>query len=390
MIPLIIFWAGVSLIIYTYALFPVLILVRGHLLARPFVKSNHTPSVSVVIAAYNEEAHIGKRIENLLSQDYPLDRVQILIASDGSSDRTEAIVRTYEDRGVQLIAGPRRGKGQTLNAAVDHATGDFLVFSDANTHFLPDALSALVRPFADAGVGGVAGNQVYDRDNDGSQSASGERAYWNFDRSMKDAQSRAGSVTSATGAIYAIRRALYHSAPDYTPDDFSISIGVIAEGKRLVFAADAVAIEPVAASSGAEFARKVRYITQGLYAVRLNRALLNPLRFGFYSFQLAWHKILRRVMAFPLLAILAISPWLWKHGVEYQLVIASQVAFYGLVVLGFALDRIRPKSWKLPALAYYFFMVNAAALIAIVNNVRGRHVLWWTPSREPESGKPSP
>lgn len=385
-----IFWAGVILVIYTYAFFPMLILLRGRLLERPFAKSDHTPSVSVIIAAYNEEAHIGNRIENLLGQDYPRDRIQILVASDGSSDRTEEIVDSYADRGVQLIAGPRRGKGQTLNAAVEHATGDILVFSDANTHFLPDALRALVRPFADAGVGGVAGNQVYERDTEGSESASGERAYWNFDRMMKEAQSRAGSVTSATGAIYAIRRPLYHPAPDFTPDDFSISIGVIAEGKRLVFAADAVALEPVAASSNAEFARKVRYITQGLYAVRLNRALLNPFRFGFYAFQLAWHKILRRVMALPLLAILAVSPWLWKHGLGYQLVVAGQVAFYGLVVIGFALERVRPKSWKLPALAFYFFMVNAAALIALVNNFRGRHVLLWTPSREPESGKPSP
>jgi cellulose synthase/poly-beta-1,6-N-acetylglucosamine synthase-like glycosyltransferase len=390
MINLAIFWAGIGLIVYTYAVFPLLILIRGRLLERPVVKSDHTPSLSVIIAAYNEEVHIGNRIENLLGQDYPLDRVQILIASDGSSDRTEEIVRSYADRGVQLIAGPRRGKGQTLNAAVEHATGDILVFSDANTHFLPDALRALVRPFADPGVGGVAGNQVYERDTDGDESASGERAYWDFDRLMKEAQSRAGSVTSATGAIYAIRRAFYHPAPDYTPDDFSISIGVIAEGTRLVFAADAVALEPVAASSDAEFARKVRYITQGLYAVRLHRALLNPFRFGFYSFQLAWHKILRRVMALPLLAILAISPWLWKHGPGYQLVIAGQAAFYGLVILGFALERTRGKSWKLPALAYYFFMVNAAALIAIVNNLRGRHVLWWTPSREPESGKSSP
>ncbi len=385
MISLVIFWLGVGLVIYTYALFPVLILIRGCLLKRPFVKSDHTPSISVVIAAYNEEAHIGKRIENLLGQDYPLDRVQILIASDGSSDRTEEIVRSYADRGVQLVAGPRRGKGQTLNAAVDHATGDLLVFTDANTHFLPNALRALVRPFADAGVGGVAGNQVYQRDTDGSQSASGERAYWNFDRLMKEAQSRAGSVTSATGAIYAIRRDLYHPVPDYTPDDFSISVGVIAEGTRLVFAADAVALEPTAASSGAEFNRKVRYITQGLFAVRLNRALLNPLRFGFYSFQLAWHKILRRVMVLPLLAILAISPWLWKHGLGYQLVVTSQVALYGLAVFGYVLERIRPKSWKLPALAFYFFMVNAAAFMAIVNNLRGRHVLWWTPKREPDS-----
>ena len=237
-------------------------------------------------------------------------------------------------------------------------------------------------------MGGVAGNQIYHRDTDENLSADGEMAYWDFDRRMKDAQSCAGSVTSATGAIYAIRRALYLPVPDYTPDDFSISTGVIANGKRLVFEADAMASEPVAASAEAEFARKVRYITQGLYAVRLRRDLLNPRRFGFYAHQLAWHKILRRVMVLPLLAILAVSPWLWKHGAGYQLVVAGQVALYGAVVLGFAVHRIRPMRWKLPALVFYFLMVNAAALTAIVNNLLGRHILSWTPSHEADSGKP--
>ena len=390
MIPLAIFWTAVGLVLYTYAVFPALVLIRGRLFERSFEKSDHTPSVSVLIAAYNEEAHIGQRIENLLGQDYPQDRLQILIASDGSTDHTEEIVRGYADRGVQLIAGPRRGKSETLNAAVAHASGELLLFSDANTHFLPDAVRALVRPFADAGVGGVAGNQIYQRDADESLSADGEMAYWNFDRWMKDAQSRAGSITSATGAIYAIRRALYHPVPRYATDDFIISTGVIASGARLVFAADAVALEPVATSAGAEFARKVRYITQGLHAVRVMRGLLNPLRYGFYSLQLAWHKILRRVMVLPLLAVLAVSPWLWNHGVGYQLVVASQVGLYCAVAVGFALHRIRPVTWRIPTLAFYFFLVNAAALIAIVNNVRGRYVETWTPAREGESPNPSP
>ena len=173
-------------------------------------------------------------------------------------------------------------------------------------------------------------------------------------------------------------------------DDFVISTGVIAKGGRLVFAADAVALEPVAAAAEAEFRRKVRIITQGLYGVRVMRELLNPLRYGFYSHQLAWHKILRRVMVLPMLAILAVSPWLWKHGLGYQVVVAGQVAFYGVAMLGFALRRIRPTRWKVPALPFYFCLVNSAALIAIVNNVGGRHIGSWTPSHEAESEKPSP
>ena len=383
MIALSVFWGAVGLVIYTYVLFPVLVLLRGRLFPRPFQQEDHTPLISVVIAAHNEEAHIRARIENLLGQAYPLDRVQILIASDGSEDRTDAIVKEYAPRGVQLIAGPRRGKGQTLNAAVAHATGDILVFSDANTHFRPDALRALVRPFADPSVGGTAGDQVYVRDTSDGLSADGEVAYWSFDRMMKVAQSRAGSVTSATGAIYAVRRSLYVPVPRYAMDDFIVSTGVIAHGARLVFAADAVAVEPVAVSAEAEFSRKVRNITQGLYGVRVMRKLLNPLRYGFYSHQLLWHKVLRRVMVLPLLAILAVSPALWKHGLGYQVIVAGQVACYAVVILSFVLHRIRPIKSKVFALVFYFCMVNAAALIAILKNMSGRNVLSWTPTHGP-------
>jgi len=392
MLSLSIFWLAVALILYTYALFPLLVLVRGSLFARPVRTSpsqDPLPTVSVVIAAYNEEGHIGARIENLLGQEYPADSLRILIASDGSSDRTDEIVRSYADRGVQLIAGPRLGKGQTLNAAVAQATGDLLVFSDANTHFRPDAIRALVRPFADPGVGGVAGNQVYERDPGDSRTAQGEIAYWNFDRLMKDYQSRAGSVTSATGAIYAIRRESYRPVPPYAMDDFVISTGVVATGARLVFAADAVALEPVAVAAGAEFSRKIRVITQGLYAVRVMRELLNPLRHGFYAHQLMWHKILRRITVLPLLAILAVSPWLWQQGAVYQLAVGAELAVYCGLALGVALHQIRPATSRLGSLAFYFCMVNAAALIAIVNNLGGRHILTWTPAHEPAAGPES-
>ena len=386
MISLLVFWSSVILILYTYVVFPLLVLARGRLLPRPFRCSDATPFVSVVIAAHNEEAHIAARIENLLGQDYALERLQILVTSDGSDDGTDEIVRGYRESGVELVTGPRQGKGQALNRAISRATGEILVFSDANTHFRPDAIRALVRPFADPQVGGVAGNQVYTRDDQESLSAGGEMAYWDFDRMLKEAQSRAGSVTSATGAIYAIRRELYHPVPLYAMDDFVISTGVVAGGGRLVFAADAVAVEPVAARAEAEFGRKVRVITQGLYAVRVMRELLNPFRYGLYSHQLAWHKILRRAMVLPLLAILAASPWLWLQGTAYQLIVLAQLAFYGLAAAGFVLHEASGRSSKLAALPFYFCMVNAAALIAILRNLSGRHIGTWTPSHEMEAG----
>ncbi len=276
MIP-IVFWAAAALIAYTYLVFPALVLIRGRLWPRGYRRAEITPSVSMIVVAHNEAAAIGAKLENLLSLDYPRERFELLIASDGSSDATEDIVRGYASQGVKLLCLPRQGKIPVLNAAVEAARGEILVFSDANSIYAPGAIRALVRPFADARIGGVAGDQRYLADRRGE--ASGERAYWNFDRMLKQAQSAAGNVTSATGAIYAVRRALFRPVPPGVTDDFATSTGVIAQGYRLIFAPDAVACEPVAKTGRIEFGRKVRVITRGLRGVLVRRELLNPLRY---------------------------------------------------------------------------------------------------------------
>jgi glycosyltransferase involved in cell wall biosynthesis len=216
----------------------------------------------MVIVAHNEAAHIGAKLENILSLDYPHDRFDVVVASDGSNDETETIVRGYADRKVKLLSLPRQGKIPALNAAVAAATGEVLVFSDANSMYAPDALRALVRPLADPHVGGVAGDQRYFKERGGA--SAGEHTYWNFDRMLKQAQSAAGNVISATGAIYAVRRSLFRTVPSGVTDDFAVSTAVIAQGYRLVFASDAAAYEPAAKASGIEFGRKTRVMTRGL------------------------------------------------------------------------------------------------------------------------------
>jgi cellulose synthase/poly-beta-1,6-N-acetylglucosamine synthase-like glycosyltransferase len=377
-----IFWSSLGLILGSYLVFPILVLVRGALARRSVRCGDATPRLSVVVVAHNEEEHIGARIEDLLAQDYPTEAVEIIVGSDGSDDRTESIARSYADRGVSLVASPRRGKIPTLNDAVACATGELLVFTDANTRFRSDALRRLVRPFADPEVGGVAGNQVYTRGDAHSATADGELAYWSFDRLLKQAQSRAGSITSATGALYAIRRAQFRPVPEGVTDDFVISTRVIAQGRRLVFAADAVAIEPVAVGTGTEFRRKVRVITQGLHAVRAMRELLDPFRHGFYSFQLAWHKLARRLIVLPMLAVLLVFPWLWTAGPLYRGATIAIFAFLALALAGFSLRRTQWARWKLLTLPFYFCLVNLAALFAVLNVLRGRRIGLWAPSRE--------
>jgi cellulose synthase/poly-beta-1,6-N-acetylglucosamine synthase-like glycosyltransferase len=377
------FWMSAGTIAATYVAFPALLLVRGRVVRRPVAAADITPDVSLVIAAHDEELSIGAKLDNVLALDYPADRIQVLIASDGSTDRTNAIVAAFADRGIRLLALPRVGKAAALNAALAEATGEIVVFSDANSMFEPGAIRAIVRPFADAAVGGVAGDQRYDRGGASGAMAEGERGYWDLDRLLKLAETASGSVTSATGAIYAVRRALIPLVMDGVTDDFYTSTAVVAAGRRLVFAEDAAAHEPVASSGGVEYGRKVRVMTRGLRGVIVRRSLLDPRRHGFYSIQLLWHKLLRRLMVFPLLAVAVTSPFLWGRGWLYRLATVGQAAFYGLAGAGIAL-RHRPESRaRHLALPAYFCLVNMAALQATLNIVRGRRIDRWEPMRAP-------
>jgi cellulose synthase/poly-beta-1,6-N-acetylglucosamine synthase-like glycosyltransferase len=381
------FWSATGLLAYTYVLFPLLVLLRAALRPRPYDSGELTPSVTLVISARNEAASIGAKLENLLSLDYPDDRLEVVIASDGSDDGTDELVRGYAGRGVRLVALSRVGKAAALNAAVAGAGGEILVFSDANSIYAPDALRALVKPFADPSVGGVAGDQRYRSRDSADAIASGEQRYWDLDRLLKAAESRAGSTISATGAIYAVRRSLFRPVPPGVTDDFFTSTGAIAQGYRLVFAADAVAYEPVAKTSEVEWGRKVRVMTRGLRGVLMRRELLDARHHGFYAVQLLTHKLLRRTMVFPLALAAGTSPLLWRRGRVYRAATLAQAAVYGLGTAGLLL-RDRPlgrrKAFMLPA---FFCFVNAASLRAVWNVVSGRRIDRWEPQRPP-AGEP--
>lgn len=392
----ILFWSAVVIVAYTYAGFPLLVLLRGWLMPRPLAlprtaasEDEALPNVSLIIAAHNEAESIAAKLDSMVAMDYPAGRWEVLVASDGSTDATEEIVQRYAGHGVRLLALPRRGKAWAINAAVAVAEGDVLVFSDANSLFERQAVRNLVRPFADPTVGGVAGDQRY-LPATGATSDCGERSYWNFDRLLKRAESRAGQVISATGAIYAIRRGLFREVPEGVTDDFITSTRVIAAGYRLVFCEQAVAWEPAADSPQVEFGRKVRVITRGLRGVLRMRELLNPLRFGFYSLQLLSHKLLRRLMFIPLPVLWIAAFWLWDEGLVYRAAGTAQTIFYLLAVCGgIAVWRDRRTS-KLIAITAYFCMVNLASLVACWRLVGGHSVVLWEPQRQtaPDSKTP--
>ena len=377
---LILFWASVVVLCWVTIGYPAFAFARGWVLARSYKTNAATPSASVIVAAYNEADAIGERIENLLSLDYPQDRLQIVVASDGSTDGTVEIAKTFEDRGVLVLNLPRQGKIPAVNTAMQHVTGDIVVMTDANSHFPAGTVQALIRPFADETVGGVAGNQVYSNDKH-LVSGDGEQIYWNLDRRLKQALSRSWSVVSATGAVYAIRRSLVQVIPPAVTDDFFTSTGVIAAGKRLVFAPDAIAIEPVAEKSTAEFARKVRVMTRGFRALWERRALFNPFRTGLYAVDLLTYKLLKRLIAVPLLTLFVSSGLLAVHSRVFGVVFAVQAAGYAVASLGYLLAGTRLGQMRPVALAAYVGMVNIAAVWAILNCMRGRKIDRWEPQR---------
>jgi cellulose synthase/poly-beta-1,6-N-acetylglucosamine synthase-like glycosyltransferase len=375
-----VFWAAAVALLYSYVMFPALVLLRGALVRRPHAAADVSPSVTVIVAAYNEAGRIVRKLRSVTAQDYP-GRVSIIVASDGSDDGTQDIVAAMGEPRVRVLDLPRGGKAAAIGAAVAAADGEILILSDANSIFGPDAIRRLVRAFADPEVGGVAGNQVYVRGEDVDAVAVGERSYWDFDRAMKQAQSDAGNVIAGTGALYAIRRDLFRPIPPGVNDDFFLSLAVIDAGYRLVFEPGATAYEPVSSSRSLEYARRVRIMTRGLRCVAAVPRVLDPRRTGFYALQVFSHKVLMRVMAVPLAVLALASLRLYPRGWVYRLAAWAQLGFYALAGAGLGMARRNLGHHPLLALPAYFCMVQAASLHATWNLVRGRSYDRWRPER---------
>ncbi len=375
-----VFWGCAAALAYTYVGFGVLAAIWGTLRPRRVRQEPIYPTVSVVIAAYNEQNVIEKKIENLLALDYPHEALEIIVASDGSDDRTVELVRKHVSERVLLLALPRRGKIHALEDAVAQAQGEILVFSDANTFLDPQAVSMLVRNFADPDVGGVCGNQLYEKDGCSDSSGQGESIYWTYDKWLKAKQTHTGSIVSADGAIYAVRRQLFRMPESAAvTDDFAISTAIVAQGARLVYEPEALAFEKPAGAADREFRRKVRLMTRGMRGVLLRHALLNPFRFGFYSIVLFSHKVVRRLAPIFLILLFMSNLALSAHASFYAIAAMLQASFYVLAGLGYLLRAHRLGRIKLVSIPFFYCLANAAALVALHKVSRGERIERWQP-----------
>jgi cellulose synthase/poly-beta-1,6-N-acetylglucosamine synthase-like glycosyltransferase len=335
------FWVSVLFVAYTYAGYPILLFLWSSLVRRPVRKRSNIgggtwPTVSVVIAAHNEARHLPGRLRNLLEQRYA-GAVEIIVVSDGSTDSTPAVVRSFAGR-IRTLEVPRGGKPSALNAGVATATSEILVFADARQRFDRDAIAELVANFDDPRVGGVTGALILDCEQDSAavQSSAGEGVglYWRYEKWLRRHESRIGSTLGATGAIYAMRRSLWQPLPPETLlDDVLAPMRIVLTGSRVVFDEHARALDRVVADNRAESRRKTRTLAGNYQILWLEPRLLipfvNPVWLQYMS-----HKVGRLVVPWALISLLLTSLLLATSHQVYAVALILQLGFYGLAALG--------------------------------------------------------
>lgn len=370
------FWISAFLVFYVYVGYPLLAWLLARLIGRPVRKAPILPRVTVLTAAYNEATCIEATVRNKLAQDYPAELLDVIVISDGSTDGTDEIVESLGPRVRLFRQSPRAGKTAALNLAVDHAVGEVLVFSDANSIYAPDAIRRLVENFADPEVGYVTGKMVYVTQ-DGSMVGDGCSAYMKYENWLRVQETMLASVIGVDGGIDAVRKFLFvKMRPDQLPD-FVLPLSVVGAGHRVVYEPRALLKEAALNEHGAEYRMRVRVGLRALWAMSDLRRLLNPLRSGMLAFQLISHKLLRYLAFMPLLGAVAASLFLATESKFYATAAVVQGLLYFLALAGW-LRQGHPHSAML-SMPYYFLLLNIASAHSALRFVRGEKQSVWVP-----------
>lgn len=367
------FWVSAAALAYTYFGYPAWLWVRSRFVIRPVKATDAAPAISIVMAVRNEAAVLERKLQNLLMLNYPGEHCEIIVASDGSTDATNEILRKYGSgpRVRVLLSEEKRGKAACLNDCVALAGGEVIVFTDARQKIELDALRPLLATFGDPEVGCASGELMLGTADSG-ETAQGVGLYWRIEKTVRELESKSGSVVGATGALYAARRKLVVPVPqDTILDDVYIPMHVARQGFRVIFVPEARAWDVADQGSGREFGRKVRTLTGNYQLLQLAPWLLgssNPLRFEFIS-----HKVLRLVAPFAL--ALGFVSSLLLHETVYRVALVVQLIFYGL-----GLAAMLKLAWgplaRIADAAGTFVLLNSAALVAFVKFVTGRRTVW--------------
>ncbi len=372
-----IFWLAVLFVFYAYAGYPLALWVLSRARQQRVQKGPIRPRLSFIITAFNEEKRIREKLENSLSQDYPKDRLEVIVASDCSTDKTDDIVQSYGSAGVRLARlSQKGGKEAAQKHAVAMATGDVLVFSDVATTLPPDGLSRIVMSFADPTVGCVSS---VDRFVDQDGQVSGEGAYVRYEMLLRRLETTVNSLVGLSGSFFAARREVCR---DWAPDlqsDFNTLLNCVRAGLRGVSDEESVGYYKNLADERKEYERKVRTVVRGISVFMRSLALLNPLQYHVFAWQLLSHKLCRWMVPFALITALVSNGILALQPGVYRVLFLGQLAFYGTALL-YLWTQWLPKvpMLKLPS---FFVMVNVSILDAWFRYLRGDRILYWDPSK---------
>lgn len=374
-----VFYILLFLIVFVYVGYPLLLLVINSLTKRTLSKGTSSMKCSLIVTAHNEEYYIEKKIKNCLELEYPRDQLEIIIALDGCTDNTESIARRYESRGVKLVVNKQHlGKINTQSLAVSNSVGEVLVFTDANAILDKGAISKIMRNYVDSSVGCVCGDlNYYSR-----SGVSGEALYKKYENFLKNLESNIGSAVSAEGSLFSIRREYYIHDNAECFEDVILPFNVALHHKRIVYEPEAKSYELFEMDQIGQLVRRARITNANLRAFFSKRKLLNPLRYGFYSMQLWFHKILRWLVPFLLMSLFVINCLIMGEGLGYKLVFYGQIAFYGSVFLYQIFGKNLPKLMKrIFYMPYFFFVSNLGILLGFVYLFSGIKNYSWKPAR---------
>jgi len=373
-------WISFAGILYTYVGYPIGIWVLGSVARQRVSRRAITPRVSVVVPCHNEEANVEARIKNIEASDYPAGQLEIILVSDGSTDRTvEAATSAGSPRTRVLATTERKGKAAALNTAIREATGEVIVFADARQRFAPRAIRQLVANFADSTVGAVTGELILTCET-GSRLGDAQAIYWKYEKWIRNNESNFDSSIGVTGAIYAIRKRLWQPLPDSTIlDDVYTPMQIACGGYRVVFERDALAYDHADSTSRREFSRKARTLTGNYQLCQLMPRLLAPtyrLIIQFYS-----HKLMRLiapillVLCFSSNAGISISQSAGSRSFLYDGLLLAQAGFYVLVAAGWVLSG-QVRGFRMARAAYAFSLMNAAAVVGLLYFIARKRDVW--------------
>lgn len=372
------FWLAVVGALFSYLLYPILLqlLPRRRGASCQHARPPVDPKISLIVTAHNEEARIREKLENCLKLDFP--GLEIIVASDASTDETDQIVAEYSNRGVRLArAEERKGKEHAQLQAIKASTGEILIFSDVATSIPEDAIDRMVRYFDDPVVGAVSSEDRF-VSRDGT--VAGEGAYVRYEMWLRGVESDRAGLVGLSGSFFAARREVCEEDWDiYSPSDFNTALNSARKGLVAVTAPDVLGYYHDVADASKEYQRKIRTIIRGLTALSRHAEVLNPFRFGWFSFQVFGHKLMRWAVPWFQILLFVTSVLLAGKGTIYSLALLAQLLFYGVVIAGHYKPELRERTvFKIP---YFFVQVNLAIARATVEFFKGRRMTVWTPSK---------